>query len=235
MVHKSRDWKKAYIDLFHAIGVHQWSIAIAAVLSIVGSILNLIGPNKLSDITNLIIVGLKGSINLNEITEIVALLCILYMTSLLFNYMQGYIMATVAQRITQNMRQNISRKIDRLPLSYFDRHTIGDTLSRVTNDVDTVGQTMNQSFATMISSLAMLVGSVIMMFVTNWVMALAGILASLIGFVLMMLVMVKSQQYFDQQQQVLGRVNGHVEETISGHTVLKAYNGEKLQEMLSVK
>lgn len=134
-------------------------------------------------------------------------------------------MATVSQRITQNMRRDILAKINKLPLKYFDSHSTGDVLSRVTNDVDTVGQTMNQSFSTLVSSVSLLIGSVLMMFLTNWIMAVTGIAAALIGFVGILFIISKSQKYFVQQQQELGGLNGQVEETYSGLAVVKAYNG----------
>lgn len=224
---KSKDLKKAYTDLFRYIGAHKKSLIIAAVLSIVGAILNLIGPNKLSEVTNLITAGLTSSIDIPAVVRIASLLAALYVLGFVLNYTQGFIMATLTQRVTRTMRRDISQKIDRLPLRYFDSTTTGDVLSRVTNDVDTVGQTMNQSFSTLVSSVAMLLGSTLMMFLTNTVMALAGVAAALIGFALMMAVIGKSQVYFSQQQAELGGLNGHVEEIYSGHTVVKAYNGER--------
>ena len=223
---KSKDMKKAYTDLFRYIGKYKWNLTIAVVLSLIGAVLNLIGPNKLSEITNLITNGLTSSIDLSAIVNIATLLVVLYCTGFVCNYVQGYIMATLSQNITRNMRKDISEKINRLPLSYFDSTTTGDVLSRVTNDVDTVGQTMNQSFSTLVSSVATLVGSMIMMFITNWMMAISGIVTALIGFAIMMAVIGKSQKYFSEQQEELGDLNGHVEETYSGHTVIKAYNQE---------
>ena len=158
------------------------------------------------------------------------LLAILYALGYGFNCIQGLIMATISQRITQNMRRDISVKIDRLPLKYFDTTSTGDVLSRVTNDVDTVGQSMNQSFSTLVSSLALLLGSTVMMLITNWLMALTGIFAALLGFAVMMLVIARSQKYYTRQQAELGTINGHVEETIGGHNVVKAYNGEEKEK-----
>lgn len=193
---KSKDLKRAYSDFLRYIGKYKCGLIAAAILSVMGAVLNLIGPNKLSEITNLITDGLVSSIDFSAVTDIAFLLVFLYSFGFLFNYIQGYIMATLSQRITQDMRRDISRKINRLPLAFFDSATTGDVLSRVTNDVDTVGQTMNQSFSTLISSLAMLFGSMIMMFLTNWIMAAAGIAAALTGFMIMMAVIGKSQKYF---------------------------------------
>ena len=136
-------------------------------------------------------------------------------------------MATVTQRVTQRMRRDISEKINRIPLKYFDSHTIGDTLSRVTNDVDTVGQTMNQCVSTMIFHIALLIGATLLMLYTNWIMALCGIAASLAGFAVTVMLISKSQKYFVFRQQGLCGINGCVEESYTGLQVIKAYNGEK--------
>lgn len=224
---KSKNLKKAYADFLQYIGKYKWSLIIAAVLSVIGSILNLVGPNKLRDVTDLITQGLTSSIDIVSVVNIAALLACLYGIGFLLNYIQGYIMATVSQRTTQNMRRGISMKINRLPLRYFDTNVTGDILSRVTNDVDTVGQTMNQSFSTLVSSVSLLLGSMLMMFLTDWMMAFAGIAAALLGFAVVLVIISKSQKYFAQQQKELGGINGHVEETYSGFQVVKAYNGEK--------
>lgn len=227
---KSKNLKKAYTDFIYYLGKYKWSILAAAIFSIIGSILNLIGPNKLSEVTDLITEGLSGSIQLSAVVQIASLLAVLYVLGFLLNYVQGVIMATVSQRVTQNMRRSISAKINKLPLKYFDSHSTGDVLSRVTNDVDTVGQTMNQSFSTLVSSVSLLIGSVLMMFLTNWIMAVTGIAATLIGFAGILFIISKSQKYFAQQQQELGSLNGQVEETYSGLAVIKAYNGAKKEK-----
>ncbi len=222
---KSADFKAAFAGFFHYMGAFKWAVAAAAVLSVAGAILNLIGPGKLSQVTDLITQGLTGTIDLSAITGIAWLLALLYSLGFIFNYAQGFIMATVTQRVTQAMRRDISVKIDRLPLKYFDSHATGDVLSRVTNDVDTVGQAMNQSLSTIISSVALLLGSTLMMLLTNWTMALAGIAAAMIGFAAMLFIISRSQKYYLTQQQELGGINGQVEETFSGHDVVKVCNG----------
>jgi ATP-binding cassette, subfamily B, multidrug efflux pump len=227
---KSKDLKKAYHNFFRYLGKFKWSFYFAAILSVAGAILNLVGPNKLSEVTNLITAGLASSIDLPKVVRIAALLAFLYVLGYGFNCIQGFVMATISQRITQNMRRDISQKIDRLPLKYFDTVSTGDVLSRVTNDVDTVGQSMNQSFSTLVSSLALLLGSTVMMLLTNWLLALTGIFAALLGFAVMMLVIAHSQTYYARQQAELGTINGHVEETIGGHNVVKAYNGEEKEK-----
>ena len=224
---KSRNMKKAYGDLFFYIGKYKWIILAAGLLSVAGAILNLIGPSKLSAVTNMITDGLNSSIDLASISRIAILLAILYLLGFVLNLSQGWIMATVTQRITSNMRTDIEKKTGRMPLKYFDSHALGDTLSIVSNDVDTFSQSMNQSFSTLVSSLALLLGSVIMMLLTNWIMAVTGIAAALIGMVLMKAVISRSQGYFTTQQQVLGKIDGQIEEIYSGHNVVKVYNGEK--------
>ena len=136
-------------------------------------------------------------------------------------------MATVTQRVSRTLRTDISEKINRLPLSYFDGTSTGNVLSRVTNDVDTIGQTLNQSLGTLVTSLASFLGALVMMVYTNWIMAISAVVATLFGFILMMVIISRSQKYFTEQQNELGVINGHIEETYAGHNVVKAYNGEK--------
>lgn len=201
-------------------------IITAVILSVAGTILNIIGPNKLSDMTNLITEGIMTGIDINGVEKIAFTLVILYGLGFLFNLIQGIIMATVTNIVTKNMRNDISEKINRLPLRYFDNTTTGDVLSRITNDVDTIGQTLNQSISSLVASITMFFGTLIMMFYTNWIMALSGVIATIIGFALMLVIISHSQKYFKMQQKELGIINGHIEETYSGHNVIKAYNGE---------
>ena len=203
------------------------AIIIAVLLAVTGTIFNLIGPDKLADMTNLITEGLSGSIDLDAVISIAVFLAILYGAGLIFNYVQGFIMATVTQKITRSLRSDISAKINVLPLKYFDSNSYGNILSRVTNDVDTIGMTLNQSLGMLVTSVTMFIGARVMMFYTNWIMALAGIASTLIGFVLMTVIISHSQKYFLQQQNELGTINGHIEEIYSGHDVVKAYNGEQ--------
>lgn len=202
-------------------------IAVALVLAMAAAIFSIVGPNQLSKITDYITAGLMGSIDLDAVTDVAMLLVFLYGLGFIFNYIQGYIMATVTQRITKGLRKDISHKINKLPLKYFDNTTTGDVLSRVTNDVDMVGQTMSQSVTSLITAITMFVGSLIMMFYTNWIMAISAVLSTVIGFGLMVFIISKSQGYFIQQQEELGKLNGHIEEIYSGHNVVKAYNGEE--------
>ena len=226
------DIGKAFKGLFSFLGKLKWPVIIACILSLGGAVLNLIGPSKLGDITDLIAEGLNGTIDISAVASLAWLLVILYSAGFVLNYIQGYIMATVTQRITQNMRHEISNKIDRLPLRYLDSTPTGDVLSRMTNDVDTVGQTMNQSLSTIVSSLATLVGSLVMMAVTNVTMTLSAVGATLIGVFLMAVIISKSQGYFTRQQDEIGRINGHVEEIFGGLDVVRLFNGTKGEKTL---
>lgn len=169
----------------------------------------------------------KPQIDMDGIKKLALFMAGLYLISALFNYIQSYSLTTVSNRFANTLRNKISKKINRLTLKYFDTHETGDVLSRVTNDVDTVAQNLNNSLATLVSSITLFIGSIIMMFVTNWIMALTAILSSIIGFVLMFAILAKSQKYFNQRQVELGNMNGYIEEMYSGHNVVKAYNGTK--------
>ena len=178
----------------------------------------------------------EPTIDMKEIKNIGFGLGLIYFISALFSYMQSFSMTTVSNNFAKRLRRNISNKINKLPLRYFDTHENGDVLSRVTNDVDTISMNLNNSLATLVSSTTLFVGSIIMMFVTNWLMAITAILSSLIGFALMFLILGKSQKYFEKRQKELGDLNGYIEEIYSGHTVVKAYNGtnkaiEEFQEL----
>ena len=233
---KPKDFKKASLQLLRFLRPFLAAMIVALVFAVVGTVLNLTGPNILGDLTAAIQQSflflpdqgdyLVQAIDMDEIFRLCILLVVIYGAGLLCSYVQGLLMATVTQKNARNLRTAISEKINRLPLKYFDAHAVGDVLSRVTNDVDTIGQTLNQSITTFVTAVVMLVGSVIMMFVTNWIMALTAIGASLIGFILMFLIMGRSQKYFARQQRYLGEIDGHIEEVYAGHNVVKVYNAE---------
>ncbi|MED4352854.1 ABC transporter ATP-binding protein [Schinkia azotoformans] len=204
------------------------AIMIAMVLAMAGAIFNIIGPDLLGRMTDKITEGMMASIDMEAIVDIATILLILYGLMFVFQYVQGFIMATVTQRISKNLRKDLSKKMNRLPLKYFDSTSTGDVLSRVTNDVDLVGQTLNQSLSGLTSAVTLFLGSLVMMFYTNWIMAISAVLSTFIGFALMSLVISKSQVYFGRQQQQLGKLNGYIEEIYSGQSVVKAYNGEKM-------
>ena len=170
---------------------------------------------------------IKPSINWKVVLNIVIFLVIIYVLSALFTYLESIIMTLVSNKFAKRLRSDISTKINKLPLKYFDNNQIGDILSRVTNDVDTIAQTLNQSLATLVSSLTLFIGTLIMMFVTNYIMAITAILSSLIGFIFMSITLSKSQKYFKMRQKELGKLNSHIEEVYSALTIVKAYNGKK--------
>jgi ATP-binding cassette subfamily B multidrug efflux pump len=223
---KARDFKKTWGKLLSYCKPYLPMIVIALILAITATVFTLIGPNQLSKITNLIKDGISSTIDIEAIIKICVFLAILYGLSIIFSYIQGFIMATVTQKISKSMRTGISQKINKLPLKYFDSTSYGDVLSRVTNDIDTIGQTLNQSIGSLITAITLFFGSMIMMFVTDAYMALAAIGSTVIGFAVMMLIVTRSQKYFLRQQQALGEMNGHVEEIYAGHNIVKAYNGE---------
>ena len=168
----------------------------------------------------------KPSMDLEATKKIIITLVCLYLLSAIFGYIQSYSMTTISNGFAKDLRTRISVKINKLPLKFFDSHEIGDILSRVTNDVDTIAQNLNQSLATLISSVTLFVGSIIMMFTTNWVMALTAILSTLFGFAFMISILKKSQKYFIARQEELGNINGHIEEIYSGHNVVECYNAK---------
>ena len=202
-------------------------IVIALMSAVIGTVLSLIGPDKLSEMTDIITAGIMTSIDLEKITSIGLTLVAIYVVSVILTFAQGYIMATVTQKVSKGLRSDISKKINKLPMSYYNNNTTGDLLSRVTNDVDTIGQALNQSVGTLISAICLFFGSLIMMLKTDVTMTVTAVLATMIGFGLMMIIMGKSQKYFRNQQEYLGKINGHIEEVYSGHTIVKAYNAEE--------
>ena len=297
---KAKDFKEAMKRLFSELKPFKILIFIAIVLAILGSIMSIIAPNKLSDLTDKISEGLvvnkdnmqilaekvqqnfmtqnmqeieidgtkisiedqtkfmeimssmdenssatdlyskldempesiktavEPKMDMDGVKKIAIILASLYIASALFTFIQSIAMTDVANKFAKSLRSRISHKINKLPLRYYDKHLIGDILSRVTNDIDTIAQSMNQSLATLVSSTVLFLGTIVMMFYTNWIMALTAIGASLIGFIFMFGILGKSQKYFVARQVELGKLNGHIEEVYSGLNVVKAYNGGKL-------
>ena len=282
-IEKSKDFKGSIKKLFISLKSYHVVLIISIILAIASSILSLIGPNKLSELTDCITDGIKPQINettmnqifndekisiedkekfnnflhnnetksqeeilksidelpkpvyeiikpvmdLNKIKKIALILLIFNLTSLIFSYIQQIIMATVTNKFAKKLRNEITDKIARLPLKYFDNHETGDVLSRVTNDVDTISQNLNQSLSSLVTNVTLFIGSIIMMFVTNYIMAITGIVASIIGFAFMGTILSKSQKYFVERQEKLGTLNGYIEEIYSGHNIVLAYNGVK--------
>lgn len=233
---KAKDFKGTWSKLIRYCKDEMPVIIAALVIAALGTVLQIIGPDRLKDMTNEIAKGLPavingspvlGAIDFTAVFRIGMLLVCFYAASGIFSFAENFIMATVTAKISKNMRTDISRKINRLPLKYFDKTTHGDVISRVTNDVDAIGQTLNQSLDNLVRAITMFVGSLIMMFYNSWILALVAVGSTLIGFVLMILIMTKSQKYFTAQQKGLGDINGHIEEIYSGHNVVKVYNGGK--------
>jgi len=295
---KAKDFKGSIMRLLKELKPHHLLIIFALILAALGSILSILAPNKLSDITDEISKGLTVNtknleiltttitsnmrnnisediiidnttitveeqmaymnimatmqedttpenlyknidtmpesikkvvspiMDIDAIKSIVIFLATLYILSALFTFLESISMTVVANKFAYSLRARIISKINKLPLKYFDTHKTGDVLSRVTNDVDTIAQSMNQSLASLVSAITLFIGTTIMMFYTNALMAITAILASLIGFVLMMLILSKSQKYFADRQKELGALNGHIEEVYSGLNIVKAYNGK---------
>lgn len=230
---KPKKFKKTLKEMARYLKPYFPLILIAVVASVIATILQIIGPDKLKLITDEITKGLpkivKGkpvmaSINMDNVKSITIMLVIFYGSSLLLNLLQRFIMADVTQKISKTFREKIAVKINKLPFSYFDNTTFGDILSRVTNDVDTISQSLNQSVGALLTSIVMLIGTVVMMIYNSGILTITTILSSLVGFVFITIIMKKSQKYFKEQQQNLGDINGQIEEVYTGHNVIKAYN-----------
>lgn len=204
-----------------------WPQMIAAVaLALVGAALTVIGPHYLEKITNTIAAGLGSKIDMGEVTRLVIISIVIMVLSFIASYVQARLMVEATQRTSQGLRSGLNNKIDRMPLAYFDKTSHGDTLSRVTNDVDTLSQTLNSAVSSVITGVATLLGASLMMFITEWRMALSGMFAAALGFSLCVFIMAHSQQYFVRRQRDLGGLNGLIEETYSGHSVVRVYNAE---------
>ncbi len=204
------------------------AIIVVLFAAIGSTIFQVIAPDKIKDITNEIMKGLTSGVDLIAVEKIGVTLVFLYLAAAVLGFVQSFIITTVTQKISKSLRTGISKKINKLPLSYFDKVSHGDVLSRVTNDVDTIGQTLNQSIGSVVSAVVMLVGTLFMMLYTSWVLTLAAVGSIAIGFALMMFIMKFSQKHFVTQQRELGKINGHIEEIYSGHNVVKVYNGGEL-------
>ena len=224
---KSKDFKGTWMKIIRYCKRYLAVIVAALICAVAGTILTILGPDKLSDLTKVITEGIATGIDMERVKSIGLTLVAFYVGSAILSFGQQFIMATVTQNVTKQLRSDISVKINRLPMAYYNKTSTGDVLSRVTNDVDMISQSMNQSIGNLVSAVALFFGSLIMMFKTNVIMTLTAVIATMIGFGLMSLITSHSQKYFSRQQANLGALNGHIEEIYSGHTVVKAYNGEK--------
>ena len=224
---RARDFTGTWKKLILYCRKYYVPIIIAILCAVGGTVFTLIGPDKLSDLTRVITDGLLTGIDMNAVAKIGLLLVTFYVCGAALSFIQHFIMTTISQVVSKRMRSDISRKINALPMSYYSRTSNGDILSRVTNDVDMISQSLNQSVGMLVSAITLFVGSLLMMLITNVIMAVTAIAAIILGFLLMRLITGHSQKYFSRQQRHLGELNGHIEEIYSGHTVVKAYNGEE--------
>ena len=224
---RAKDFKGTWKKLLVYCRSYYVPILIAVLCAAAGTIFTLVGPDQLSDLTKVITNGLLGGIDMEEVSRIGFLLVTLYVCGAVLNFAQHFIMTTISQRVSRRMRSQICVKINRLPMSFYGRTSNGDILSRVTNDVDMISQSLNQSVGMLVSAITLFAGSLIMMLVTNVIMAVTAVAAVFLGFLLMSLITGHSQKYFSRQQRHLGELNGQIEEIYSGHTVVKAYNGEE--------
>lgn len=234
-VEKAKDFKGTMKKLLTYLKPYSLSIAIVLLFAIGSAAFSIVGPKILGKATTKIFEGLvekitgvpNASIDFSYIGKIAAVLIVLYLVSTLFGIIQSFIMSNVAQKVSYNLRRQISEKIDTLPLNYFDTRTNGEVLSRITNDVDTVNQTLNQSLSQIITSIVTLIGVLIMMLSISWIMTLATFIILPVSMLLISLVVKKSQKYFKSQQEYLGHLNGQVEEVYGGHNIMKAFNREE--------
>lgn len=230
---KAKDLSGTLKKLLAYLKPYHFKIGMVMVFAVCSTIFNILGPKILAKATDKLSEGIMakvantGGIDFNYIVKILLILVVLYAASSLFSYIMGWIISGVSQDAAFSLRKDISEKMNRLPLSYFDKHTSGDILSRVTNDIDTIAQSLNQSLSTLISNVVTLVGIFIMMLTISWQMTLIAVVVLPVSMTMISLVMKHSQKYFIQQQNSLGDVNGHIEEMYGGHQVVKAFNGEE--------
>ena len=230
---KPRDFKGTMKKLIQYLGSYKVAILIVMIFAIASTIFSIAGPKLLGNATTKLFAGVmaqiagSGSIDFGAIGHIILEVLFLYLLSALFAYIQGWVMSGISMNITYRFRKDISEKINRMPLRYFDGTNHGEVLSRVTNDVDTVSQTLNQSLSQIVTSVTTVLGVLVMMFTISWQMTLVALVMVPVSFGIIALVVSQSQKYFKQQQDYLGHLNGHIEEMYGGHVVMKAFNGEK--------
>ena len=224
---KPRNVKSSMVDLFKYLKPWYKAIVAALILSLAGTALTLIAPDKMADLTNTIGDGLATGIDMSAIIKAIIIVLTIYVCASLVTCASNYVMITVMQKLAWNMRSSISEKINRMPLKYFDKVSVGDVLSRITNDVDTVSSALNSSITTLVQAVVQFVGVTIIMFATSGRLALTAIGSSVLGFVFMFSIIKRSRKYFQQQQKNLGDMNGHIEEMYSGHDIVRVYGAVK--------
>ncbi|MEG0313762.1 MAG: ABC transporter ATP-binding protein [Erysipelotrichaceae bacterium] len=230
---KAKDFKGTMHKLFAYLKPFYKIIVLVIMFAIGSTVFSIVGPKILGNATTTLAEGFmlkvqgKGNIDFDKIGQIIILLVTLYVISAILSYIQGYLMSGVSQKVAYNLRTALATKINKMPFKYFDTHTHGEVLSRVSNDIDTIAQSLNQSMSQIITSVVMLIGIMVMMLSISWQMTLMALCVLPISLFLLSSVVKKSQRYFKQQQEYLGNLNGHIEEMYSGHVVMKAFNGEE--------
>lgn len=229
VVEKPKHFKKTMITIIGYLRPFWWQIGFVAIFAIISTIFAIVSPKILGHMTDEIIKGIIGhkGIDFNAITQIGLWLIGLYILSSIFSYLQSWIMTTISQKVTFALRRDVSAKISRLPLSYFDRHENGDIISRVTNDIETISQNLNQSMTQLITSVIMIVGILVMMLTISWQMTLIAILVLPVSMAFVSLIVKQSQRFYTKQQAALGEIDGHIDEMFSNHVIVKTFNGEK--------
>lgn len=233
VVQKPKDFKGSIKKILRILMPYKFSFILGLVMAVVSVVISVIGPKIMGNIITEIANGFMakvsgtGGIDFDKILQIVVILCTIYALSAGFEYVQGFLMSGVSNKIGYSLRQQMNQKIDRLPLSYFDRHAHGDILSRFTNDVDTLVQSLNQTLSSLLSNLVKIIGFLVMMVSISWKMTLLALIIVPLSIVVVLFVVKRSQTYFKNQQKSLGIVNGHIEEMYTAHMIVKAFNGEK--------
>ena len=231
---KPKDFKGAFKNLMQYLGKHKIAVLVVIVFAMVSTVFAIIGPKIMGTATTTLFEGIMAQIagtgdgpDFAKIAQILTFLLALYIASALFQFIQGFIMTGVANKICYSLRRDIDKKIMRLPFTYYDKVATGDVMSRITNDVDAIQQSLTQSITQIITSVTTLIGILIMMFSIDWIMTLIALVTLPISFVAVALIVGRSQKHFLAQQEYLGVVNGAVEETYGAHVIMRAFNGEK--------
>ncbi|MBQ8984895.1 ABC transporter ATP-binding protein [Candidatus Saccharibacteria bacterium] len=224
---KSKNFGAAMKRLIKELKKYRVKIIVSATMAIIGTAIDIAGPNLLSDLTDAIATGLRNSVDFSIVWKFVLIIFSLYILGTIFEIIESFLMTDVANGFAQDLRTRISEKINRLPLKFFDKNEIGDTLSRVTNDVDTLASSLSDSLATIVVNILMLIGVVVMMFVTSVPLAITAIISGIAGLVFVALILSRSQKYFTMRQKELGKINSHIEEIYSGINVVRVYNAKE--------
>ena len=228
---KARDFKGTILTLFGYLRPYKWQLVVVGLMALFSTLFSIISPTVLGMATDIVVKGVMGSgVDYHALLMIIMVLVGLYLLSWLFGAIQAWIMAIVSQKIIYTLRERMSKKLDRLPLKYFDRVSYGDVQSRMINDIETINQTLTASITQMITAIITLIGILIMMLRISLIMTLAAMIVIPASMIVIKLVVSRSQGHFKNQQKYLGKVNGHVEEMFSGHDIVKAFNREEISE-----